>query len=74
MHASYYGNGSGRDNYIIENSGGNTRVHVFTRVKKPGMMRRKVNNSPRELAAAPRKDPTAFQYRSDGTGRDSYII
>jgi len=30
--------------------------------------------SPRDLRAMPSKPAVAFQYRSDGTGRDSYVV
>ena len=66
-YASYMGDGSGRDSYIILNNGG------LTRFDKPCMMTRKNRASP-DTSPKPYKTPASFKYQSDGTGRDSYVM
>lgn len=66
-YASYMGDGSGRDSYIILNNGG------LSRFDKACMMTRKNRASP-DTSPKPYKQPPAFKYQSDGTGRDSYVI
>jgi len=66
-YASYWGDGQGRDSYIVTNNGGNTTMN------KNGMQNRK-NRAPRELQPAPCKAPAALIYRADGTGRDNYVL
>jgi len=44
---NYWGDGKGRDGYIVVNNGGNTSMN------KHGMMGRRGNRAPRELQAAP---------------------
>ena len=66
-YASYMGDGSGRDSYIILNNGG------LAHADKPYMMTRKNRPSP-DNSPKPFKKPAAFKYQSDGTGRDSYVI
>ena len=67
-YASYCGDGTGRDSYIILNNGG------LSRSPKQGMQWPAVRKTPRDLRAMPSKKAMAFTYRSDGTGRDSYVL
>ena len=67
-YASYSGDGSGRDSYIILNNGG------LTRESKNGMMNRKPRRSPHRNRTLGAKPAPAFYYKSDGSGRDSYVI
>ena len=67
-YANYSGDGSGRDSYIILNNGG------LASESKRGMMWRSSMRSPRDHRAMPSKTGVSFTYRSDGSGRDSYVI
>ena len=68
-YASYTGDGSGRDSYIILNNGG------LTKESKNGMMNiRKPGRSPHRNRTLGTKPAPAFCYKSDGSGRDSYVI
>ncbi len=67
-YASYFGDGNGRDSYIILNNGG------LTNSEKPNMMSRPFKNTLRSMNSSPQKVPITFTYHSDGTGRDSYVI
>ena len=61
------GNGSGRDSYIICNSGG------LWKTDRPNMMRRS-RHIPNIGGNYPNKQPGRTMYLADGTGRDAYII
>lgn len=68
-YASYYGDGFGRDSYISVNNGG------LTGNEKANMMRRPHRRTLRcENPNSPRKNPQTTTYKSDGSGRDSYVI
>ena len=67
-YASYSGDGTGRDSYIILNNGG------LTREPKKNMMLKAVIKSSRDLRPIVSKPTPTFKYRSDGTGRDSYVL
>ena len=65
------GDGSGRDGYIILNNGG------LTKEPKMGIMWNiKANRSPRskQVSLKSSKPTPTFKYKSDGSGRDSYVI
>ncbi len=66
-YASYMGDGSGRDSYVILNNGG------LTANEKRAMMWRPTK-IPKEVRPRPYKEAPSMNYRSDGTGRDSYVI
>ena len=66
-YASYMGDGSGRDSYVVVNNGG------LANSDKKYMMWRP-NKVPVRLDPKPLKKVAALNYRSDGTGRDSYVI
>ena len=66
-YASYMGDGSGRDSYIILNNGG------LARFDKSYMMTRKNRASP-DNSPKPFKKPASFKYQADGSGRDSYVM
>ena len=69
----YLPDGLGRDTYIISTNGGlsksfqNTAGFVTSADFSP-------RQKPSPLGKGVRKDPAAFKYKADGTGRDSYII
>lgn len=67
-YASYTGDGSGRDAYIILNNGG------LTRLDKGHMMQTKKFGPGRDGSPKPFKPTPPFKYISDGSGRDSYVI
>ena len=65
-HALYFGDGSGRDTYVVVSNGGlsdSKRAMMW----RPNKIPKPVNPKPYKLAAA-------LNYRSDGTGRDSYVV
>ena len=66
-HASYMGDGTGRDSYVILNNGG------LNGSDKRAMMWRP-NKVPKSVNPRPYKQAAALNYRSDGTGRDSYVV
>ena len=66
-YASYMGDDSGRDSYVVVNNGGladNDKKYMMWR---PNKIPKPVNPKPYKMVAAK-------HYRSDGTGRDSYVI
>lgn len=67
-YASYFGNGSGRDTYIVLNNGG------LTSTDKPHMMKRPFLNTNVNRNLSPLKEAVSFTYHSDGSGRDSYVV
>jgi hypothetical protein len=66
-YASYTGDGSGRDTYVILNNGG------LTSSDKPNMMFRKTT-APNQVVRRPGKPAPSITYISDGSGRDSYVL
>ena len=67
-YVSYFGDGSGRDSYVIVNNGG------LTSEIKPNLMRRPFINTNRDLNKSPHKEAMTITYHSDGSGRDSYVL
>lgn len=67
-YASYFGDGLGRDSYIILNNGG------LTSKAKPFMMSRPFRRTIPGTMNSQSKDAAAVRYMPDGTGRDSYVI
>lgn len=68
-YASYFGDGFGRDSYIITNNGGlagNEKMHMMKRPFR--------NTAHGNTLNSPKKESTAVNYKSDGTGRDSYVV
>ena len=68
----YHHDGSGRDTFVGFNNGGLAiaKLHNPHDTTKFYHSPRKHNYSP----SSPRKDGIALEYRSDGSGRDSYIL
>ena len=69
---TYTGDGRGRDGYIVFNNGGLNEMRHYNGPSREGVFRSAFH--PDHRAPAPRKEATAFDYRPDGSGRDSYII
>ena len=67
-YASYMGDGSGRDSYIILNNGG------LTKQDKGHMMSRPFRRTFANFSPSPKKDAVSHVYQSDGSGRDSYVL
>ena len=67
---TYLGDGRGRDSYIIFNNLGRNE----TRTIKYPQPRSLVTGTSSPIRISPMKDASAFDYISDGSGRDSYII
>ena len=66
-YASYMGDGSGRDSYVVIDNGG------LAGTEKRGMMWRP-SKIPQSVNPRPFKMAPALAYRADGSGRDSYVI
>lgn len=66
----YYPDGSGRDSYINSNSGGFSRFMPKQLIQKYSSYPRAPVYNFKDL----RKTSWAIKYKSDGSGRDSYII
>ena len=66
-YASYMGDGTGRDSYVITSNGG------LAGIDKPHMMRRTLKN-PKDNSLTPLKPVMPVNYRADGTGRDTYVV
>ena len=71
-YTTYWGDGSGRDNHIVLGNGGlhDLRDYQGSRPRHPF---NNFKNTPK-VTHQPHKEPTAFDYVPDGTGRDSYVI
>lgn len=66
-YASYTGDGSGRDSYVILNNGGLANVDKrCMNFGRPAV--------PRDNHPVSQKHAVAFKYVSDGSGRDSYVM
>ena len=74
-HTSYYGDGSGRDLQITQNTGTLCRVNRQGMQGHHGVHLKQYNSNvcPRR-SVSPFKDAPTFYYQSDGTGRDSYVL
>lgn len=66
-YSNYFGDGSGRDSYVVQNNGG------LANNDKRGMMWRPTK-MPAVLDPKPYKKVASLAYKSDGTGRDSYVV
>lgn len=66
-YASYYGDGWGRDSYIILNNGG------LAGATKQNMMRTSFRSTVRGSHCVPSKQAAVVTYLPDGSGRDSYV-
>lgn len=67
-YASYSGDGTGRDSYIILNNGG------LSKEPKRHMMWQSMNRCKLDARPMASKPTPSLKYKSDGTGRDSYVI
>ena len=67
----YYSNGSGRDNFIMYNNGGFAEPRYHNPARSTAYMRYKAFAT---VSPSPRKEAQPIEYRSDGSGRDSYIV
>lgn len=73
-HTHYFGDGAGRDNYIIMNNGGLIKpTSLYNGMEPPTDYMRKNSNSPGRRPYALAKDNACVYYPSDGSGRDYYI-
>jgi len=68
---TYWGDGHGRDGYIVFSNGGLNELRDY---KGPSYNGWKTAMIPKQKAAAPHKEATAFDYVPDGSGRDLYVI
>lgn len=73
VHANHYRtNGTGRDTYIFNDNGGFNAT--YEPVKYPGIGTFSPNGKHSYRERAPVMHAKNLYYRSDGTGRDSYIV
>lgn len=70
-YVTYTGDGAGRDHYIVFNNGSLHGLRDYKSSQKPGF---NLGPNPAHSGVTPCKEPTAFDYKPDGTGRDLYII
>ena len=70
-YTTYTGDGAGRDHYITFNNGGLHALRDYRASQKNAF-----NLGPNlpHQHVTPSKEPTAIDYKPDGTGRDLYII
>jgi hypothetical protein len=68
---TYQGDGTGRDSYIVFGNGGLTDMKVLNGLQPKNWL---YSTNVMLKGVTPKKDATAFDYKPDGTGRDSYII
>jgi hypothetical protein len=69
----YFSDGTGRDQFIIYNNGGFSIPKISNPMRGTAYMRMG-NATPYKGSPSPRKEAMPVEYRSDGTGRDSYIV
>lgn len=67
----YQSDGSGRDYFISNANGGLTQGRIENFSQSTFFFRR---NPGQNFSPSPRKDAVPFEYRSDGSGRDTYIV
>lgn len=71
-YTTYWGDGNGRDQYVVFNNGG---LHDLRDFKGPqGTNGFNLGPNLPYHGVTPKKDASAFDYVPDGTGRDTYII
>lgn len=85
-YSHYFSDGSGRDNFVMYNNGGFSIPRIYnpmqgTNYMKLGKSQNNNNGSGVNMYGttsssntSPRREPMTVEYRSDGTGRDSYIV
>lgn len=73
-YVSYFGDGSGRDAFIVQNNG-TLCVPIKKGMGHTGVHLQKYNSTvARRRSISPHKDATTFYYQSDGSGRDGYVL
>ena len=71
-YTTYTGDGCGRDGYIVFGNGG---LHALRDYKGPQPASGfKLGPNLVSYPRIPKKEPTAFDYIPDGSGRDLYVI
>ena len=74
-YSHYFSNGSGRDNFIGYNNGGFSIPKIHGKFDATNFMRLgNLGGGATSGNTSPRMEPKPLEYRSDGTGRDSYIV
>ena len=66
-YASYMGDGSGRDSYVVVDNGGLAGTEKRAMMWRPSRL-------PQSVTPKPYKMAPSLAYRSDGSGRDSYVV
>lgn len=69
----YFSDGTGRDQFVMYNNGGFSVPRMYNPMKGTAYMRMG-NSAATSGSPSPRKEAMPVEYRSDGTGRDGYIV
>ena len=69
--STYWGDGTGRDSYVVMSNGGFNETRNYNGQQPNGWRTSTHGSAP---YVAPQKDATAVDYIPDGSGRDNYII
>ncbi|CDW75979.1 UNKNOWN [Stylonychia lemnae] len=70
----FHSDGTGRDSYIINNNGGLSVPRPWNQRDAQTSFFASTQKFYRRESPSPRKEAKPFEYRSDGSGRDSYIL
>jgi hypothetical protein len=72
-YVNYFGDGNGRDSYIVCSNGGLApHRNILNKAERPGFLY-SLKARVRHQSSSVHKVPS-FDYISDGSGRDSYIL
>ena len=74
-YVTYYGDGNGRDSYVIDKNGGlrKEKEYLGSQAKSSWNINTKIPKFEKEKGI-PRKGVSVIHYQPDGSGRDSYVI
>eukprot|EP00347_Sterkiella_histriomuscorum_P000025 403377469 len=70
----FHSDGTGRDSYIVNNNGGLSIPKMWNQRDSHTMLFASTTRFHRRESPSPMKEAKPFEYRSDGSGRDSYIL
>ncbi len=71
-YVTYYGDGFGRDGYVVFTNGGLEQTRTYKGASKPSFDTGTCLAAPHR--EAPHKEASPVDYIPDGSGRDTYII
>ena len=70
----FHSDGTGRDSYIVNNNGGLSVPRAWNQRDAGTNLFSSNQTFAKRMSPSPRKEAKPFEYRSDGSGRDSYIL